>query len=240
MKKLFQYLSILLIFMSLNLNANSLFKEHKTKIISIDNNIATIKNFSDVKIGSSGVVIHNFDKKHSTIVAKAIVIDKNSDTATIRFVPFRDLKQDVLPVPKILPQIGDTAILNYLYNYALPITPNYQTYKIINKKHKNIKWLHPDLFAAKLFIDGNPAPTKKDFKKMCKDYNFSLLYFAINDKGNFVDCNSFKIIKQEQINTSGKIQFPFFTRIKDIKESWFSFGNSKITNYNDYYQSLIR
>ena len=240
MKKFFQYLSIFLLFATINLNANSLFKEHKAKIISIDNNTAIVKSFPDVKIGSSGVVVHRFDKKHSTIVAKIIVIDKNANSIKVRFVPFKDLKQDVLPVPKILPQVGDTAILNYLYNYALPIAPNYQVYKNITKKHQDIKWFHPDLFAAKLFVDGNPAPTKKDFQRMCKDYNFSLLYFAINNRGYFVDCNSFKVLKQDQIATSGKTQFPFFTRIKDIKNSWFSFGHSKITNYDSYYQSLIR
>ena len=220
---------------------NAKFLEYRAKILSIDGNIATIKNSPNVSIGSSGVVVHQYSKNHSTIVAKAIVIDKNSDYIKIRFKKFDDLKQDVLPVPMILPAAGDRVILNYLYNHALAITPNYKTYKEVITKHKDINWLHPDLFAAKLFADNNPSPSKEDFQNMCKDYSFSLLYFAINSKGYFVDCNSFKAIKQETLHTNeSKTIVPFYSRIKDIEASWLSFGKTKITNYTNYYEMLLR
>ncbi len=240
MKKIYGLISIIFIFLGINLSANSLFKEHKAKIISINTNTAIVKSFPDVQIGSSGVVVHNFDKNHSSIVAKIIVINKNNTTITVKFVPFKDLEQSVLPVPKILPQVGDEVILNYLYNYALPITPNYQTYKKVINTHQDIQWLHPDLFAAKLFTENNPTPTKQDFQKMCKNYNFSLLYFAIDNTGYFVDCNSFKVIGEEAMPTKGKAMIPFFTRIKNIKTSWYSFNKSTISNYDTYYKNLIR
>jgi len=240
MKKFFKHLFVVSIFINLSLFAQTSFKEHSAKILSINGNTATAKSFDDVSVGSSGVVVHDFDKKHSTIVAKFIVISKNKNSVNIKFVPFRDLKQDVLPVPKILPQVGDKAIFNFLYNYALPIAPNFLAYKEAMFKHKDIKWLHPDLFAAKLFADDNPTPTKKDFQKMCMDYNFYLLYFAIDHTGYFVDCNSFKVLKQEKIDTGKSVNLPFFSRIKDIQKSWFSFGGSKIDNYNSYYKNLIR
>ncbi len=236
MKKIF--FSIFIVSLTL---LNAKFLEYKTKILSIDGNIATIKNSSDVKIGSSGIVVHHYSKEHSTIVAKAIVIDKNSNYIKIRFKKFDDLKQNVLPVPKILPSVGDTVILNYLYNHALAITPNYKTYKEVITKHNDISWLHPDLFAAKLYADNNPSPNREDFQNMCKDYSFSLLYFAINAHGYFVDCNSFKVIKQENLHTnSGKTIVPFYSRIKDIDASWFSFGKSKIVNYANHYKMLLR
>ena len=236
MKKIF--FSLFLVSLTL---LNAKFLEYKTKILSINGNVATLKNSPNVQIGSSGVVLHSYSKQHSTIVAKAIVIDKDSDYIKIKFKKFNDLKQDVLPVPMILPTTGDTVILNYLYNHALAITPNYKTYKEVTTKHNDINWLHPDLFAAKLFADNNPSPNEEDFQNMCKDYSFSLLYFAINSKGYFVDCNSFKVIKQENLQTNdSKIIVPFYSRIKDIEASWLSFGKSKITNYANYYQMLLR
>ncbi len=224
----------------LDLNANQLFKEHKTKILSINGNEATVKSFKDVRIGSSGIALHHFDDKHSTIVAKVIVVSKNDKTTTLRFVPFKDLKQSVLPIPKILPKVGDEVILNYLYNYALPIAPNYNAYKQIINNHKDIKWLHPDLFAAILYTNGTPAPTKKDFQKMCSDYNFELLYFAIDHIGYFTDCNSFKVIGEDFVDTGSKKMLPFFTRIKDIEASWYSFNKDSITDYDAYYKKLLR
>ena len=236
MKKIF--FSLFLVSLTL---LNAKFLEYKAKILSIDGNIATLKNSPKVKIGSSGVVVHSYSKQHSTIVAKVIVVDKNSDYIKVRFRKFGDLKQDVLPVPMILPSIGDRVILNYLYNHALAITPNYKTYKEVTTKHNDINWLHPDLFAAKLFADSNPSPNREDFQNMCKDYSFSLLYFAINQEGYFVDCNSFKVIKQERLNTKeNKIIVPFYSRIKDIDASWLSFGKSKITDYNNHYKMLLR
>lgn len=220
--------------------ANARFVEYKTKIISIDGNYATIKNAQSIKVGSSGVVVHNFGKDHSSIVAKVIVVSKEGDSAKIIFKRFDDLKQDVLPVPKILPGANDTVILNYMYNHAIAITPNYKTYKEVTLKHKDIEWLHPDLFAAKLFSESNPSPSRKDFGDICKDYSFSLLYFAVNNRGYFVDCNSFKVLKEESLDTGDKKMLPFYSRIKGIDTSWLSFGKSKISNYNNYYKMLLR
>jgi hypothetical protein len=239
-KQFLKFLLSMLLVAGATLSANSFFKEHKTKIISISGNTALVKNFSDVNIGSSGVIVHRFNKNHSSIVAKIIVVQKIGKTMKVRFLPFNDLKQAVLPVPKILPQDGDIAILNYMYNHSLIIAPNYQTYKNIENIHSDIRWLHPDLFAAKLFADNNPSPGKQAFQKMCKEYSFSLLYFAIGNSGYFVDCNSFKILSKEPIKNSGEVMLPFYSRVKDIKASWLSFGKSKIDNYNTYYKSLLR
>ncbi len=236
MKKVF--FSIFLVSLTL---LNAKFLEYKAEIISIEGSIATIKNSPNVKIGSSGVVIHNYSNKHSTIVAKAIAIDKDSNYIKIKFLKFSDLQQDVLPVPVILPSVGDTVILNYLYNHALAITPNFKTYKEVIAKHKDINWLHPDLFAAKLFTDSNPSPNREDFQNICKDYSFALLYFAIDHNGYFVDCNSFKILNHENLDTKeDKFILPFYSRIKDIDTSLFNFGKSKIENYNNYYKMLLR
>ncbi len=240
MKNFFRYIVIFFLIPTIYLNAEITFKEHKTKIISIDNNTAIVKNFPDVFVGSSGVVVHYFNKEHSTIVAKVIVVSKKANVLKLKFVKFDDLKQEVLPTPKIVPQSGDTVILNFLYNHALAITPNYQTYSKVINKYNNIQWLQPDLFAARLFAEKNPSPDKTTFQKMCKAYSFDLLYFAIKNNGYFVDCNSFKVLKTVKMKSEGKEMTPFYSRIKNIDASWFNFGNSKITNYDLYYKNLLR
>ena len=192
---------------------------------------------TDAPIGSSGVVVHYFDKEHSTIVARAELVSKNK----IEFRVFDALKQENLPIPKILPKEGDKVILNYLYDRALIIAPNFKTYDYITKKYPKLEWLHPDLFAAELSKSKNPAPTKEDFKNFCNRYYAGLIFFAIKDKGYFVDCYSFKKIDVENIKVQDtQIKLPFYTRIKEIESGWFSFyGASEIKDYNIYYTNLL-
>jgi len=208
----------------------------KSQILSINKNRAIIEDI-DAPIGSSGIVIHHFDKNHATIVAAAKLISKNE----IEFKIFSALKQEALPTPNIKPKVGDEVILNYLYDRGLIISPNFSTYKEIKNLHKDIEWIHPDLFAAELSKNKNPTPTKKDFKKFCEDYSVGILYFAIKNRGYFVDCYSFNKLSSEKIiNNDKDIQTPFYSRVKEIETNWFNFyGNDKITNYNKYYKNLL-
>ncbi len=208
----------------------------KSKILSIDKKEATIEKVN-APIGSSGVVIHHFDKEHATIVAGVELIEPNR----VRFTMFNALKQESLPTPNILPKINDEVILNYLYDRGVVIAPNFKTYEEIVKKHPEIEWVHPDLFAAQLSQYQNPAPTKKDFQNFCNKYALGIVYFAIENNGFFVDCQSFKKVARETITKKGvEIQLPFYSRIKEIETSWLNFyGSGEITNYDNYYNNLM-
>lgn len=231
MKKIF-----FMLMAAISLFASSIEANKKSQILSVNKNEATIKPI-DAPMGSSGIVIHHFDKKHATIVAGAELIAKNR----IKFKVFDALRQDALPTPNIKPQISDEVVLNYLYDRAIAIAPNFRVYQEIVKSHQNIEWMHPDLFAAELSIDKNPAPKKEDFKKFCEDYSVGLLYFAIKEKGYFVDCYSFKKIASENIKVKEKnFNLPFYSRIKNIETNPLDFfSNSEIKNYNSYYQNLL-
>ena len=208
----------------------------KTIILKSENYSATVKDI-DAPIGSSGIVIHYFDKIHSTIVARAELIDKNK----IEFKVFDALKQKALPTPNILPKAGDKVILNYLYNRGLIIAPNYKTYKNIIKNHNKIEWLHPDLFAAQLSKEKNPAPTKENFKNFCNRYAVGIIYMAISNKGYFVDCYSFKRVYEEPLNMDySETRLPFYSRVKEIESSWFNFyGDNEVKDYTNYYMNLM-
>ena len=181
--------------------------------------------------------MHYFDKEHSTIVARAELIEKDK----IAFRVFDALKQPNLPTPNIAPRAGDKVILNYLYDRGLIIAPNFKTYENIVKKHPKIEWMHPDLFAAELSKSNNPAPTKEDFKNFCNRYAVGILYFAIKNRGYFVDCYSLKSVESENITVDRtKIKLPFYSRLKEIESGWFSFyGASEIKDYDNYYTNLL-
>jgi len=221
------------------LSAKPLFKEYNTKILSINGRTATIKNSSDIVLGSSGIVVHTFKDDLSTIVARIDVISKNADKATVRFEVFSMLAQKAFPKPGIVPQIGDEIKLNYLYDRALIVTPNYDVYKEVTNHFKDMQWIHPDIVAAYLAKTNRPNPNKEIFQKVCHINSASLIFFALNDSGYFVDCNNFKTIKR--VNT-GKIkiaQVPFYSRVKNITTNWLNWDSSYITDYNRYYRNII-
>jgi len=229
-KKIFLF-TILLTSIFADIKANK-----ESIIINSSQRTATIKDI-DVPVGSSGIVIHYFDKEHSTVVARAELIKKNK----IAYRLFDTLKQENLPTPKILPKNGDKVILNYLYDRGLIIAPNYKTYKNIINNYNEIEWLHPDLFAAELSREKNPAPTKESFKKFCNKYAVGIIYMAINNKGYFVDCYSFKKVYEEPLKIDhSEIKLPFYSRVKEIESGWFNFyGASEVKDYTNYYINLM-
>jgi len=232
--------AIIVFFISIcTLGANGLFKDFRTDILKINGNQATIKNSKDIVIGSSGIVIHKFDNKTSSIIARVDVVNKSGESATLRFHTYRSLKQSALPIPGIAPKVGDEVILNYLYDRSLIVAPNYKIYNEITKHFKNITWVHPDITGTYLAEHTRPNPDRKIFQTMCKQNVASLIFFALNNEAVFVDCNNFKIVKKLKGGRVRRAQLPFYTRIKGIDTSWFDFGSHKMDSYSNYYKRLI-
>ncbi len=221
------------------LNANGLYKDFKTSILAINGDRATIKNSKDIVVGSSGIVIHEFRNNTSSIIARVDVISKSGDKATLKFYTYKALKQTALPIPGITPKAGDKVILNYLYDRALIVAPNYKIYSEITKHFKNITWVHPDIMGAYLAEHSRPNPDRKIFQTMCKQNVTSLIFFALNNEAVFVDCNNFKIVKELKGGRIKTAQLPFYTRIKGIETSWFDFSSKKMDSYSNYYKKLI-
>ena len=205
------------------------------EIVAVNKNGATIHPTS-YAIGTSGIVIHHYDKEHASIVARAIVVDKDK----IRFEVFDALAQDALPRPKTLPQKGDEVILGYLYDRATIIAPNLATYQAVASKIDE-ELLHPDLFATELSKAKHPVPSREDFKNFCNKYALAKIYIAFKDSSAIVDCYSFQQIGSLQVKSLGKnIKLPFYSRLKEIESSIFDFFSKKeIQNYDAYYKSLM-
>ena len=229
-----------LIFCQTVLLSGTFTSRYHAKIKSINQNMITVENNKDIALGSTGIVIHQFDAKHQTIIAKVEVISKIDDTMMLKLSKYKGIKQNALPSYDISPQIGDKVVLNFLYNRALAIVPNVNSYKMVTRSYDNIIWTHPDIFASKLSIDYSPKPTKKDFQAICTTENIALLFFHLDTTGYFVDCNSFVTIEKIPLPQTQNEKLPFYTRINNIKGRFSSFGRDKgIQNYNTYYKKLL-
>ncbi len=238
MRQLLVIVGIFLVFWQ-SASAKSIFNEFKTEIIKINGRNAIIKNSDNIVLGSSGIVTHTFKDGTSTIVARAKVVKKNGDTATIRFEVFKLSAQAAFPKPGILPVAGDKVTLNYLYNRALIVAPNYKVYKEVTKHFKDITWVHPDIVGAYLAKIYRPNPDRETFQKVCNINSAGLIFFALNNHGYFVDCSNFMTVKTVKTGYIKKAQVPFYTRVNGIEASWFKWSSSDISDYNAYYQSLI-
>lgn len=238
-----RFLTLIFIVSLTTLMAQTNFAPFQTSLLKADKKYLYIKDSSNFVVGSSGIVMHAFDDKHKTIVATVEVVEKKGNQALLIYKKYEGLKQSALPSYNIKPKAGDRVILNHLYKRAMAIVPDVQTLQEVTTKFSDIEWVHPDIFGSKLSIDYAPVPTKEDFTTECSENSYALLFFAIEDKGYFVDCNSFKILAQttlSQNTTTEKPQVPFYTRLKEIKGRMFGLmGGEGINNYNQFYTNML-
>lgn len=221
------------------LEAKSLFKEYKTKVLESNDKSVIIADSPNIVVGSSGIVSHVFDDKTTSIIARVDVVSKNGTQAVLKVEPFEMLTQGAFPETSMKPQVGDAVTINYLYDRALMVVPNHTVYADTIKTYNNISWVHPDIVAGFLTKLYRPNPDKEIFQKACYQNSASLIFFAIEKQGYFVDCHNFSTLKTVDIKNSDEIQLPFYSRITNIDSSMFSWGSSKIFDYNNYYKYLL-
>jgi hypothetical protein len=220
-----------------------LFEDYSTTLRTVNKNRATINDSSLIAVGSSGIVIRRFANSQEAIIAKAIVLAKDGISALIELKPYDALTQNTLPKLAIAPKSGDEIRLNYLYDRSLIVTPTYEDYKKIIDFFTKINWVHPDILAAHLAKNYIPNPDAKDFSELCNINLTGLVLFSIEQKGYFVDCNSFKIIKTFSLSKTGEKKqpiTPFYSRISaNIQTSPLVIGDKRIKDYVSYYKQLL-
>lgn len=238
MKKIIAIACVVLL--SSFLEAKPLFTEYKTTLLEVNGKDGSIADSADFVVGSSGIIIHKFDAKTTSIVSRFDVIGKNAGKATLRFETFEMLSQSAFPSPALQPVAGDEVIVNYLYNRSLIVTPNQSVYTEVTRNDRETTWIHPDVVAGYLTKLYRPNPDKTIFQKACYQNTASLIFFAIKDKGYYVDCYNFNTIHTINVTASNETELPFYARIKNIDSSWFSWDSKQIGDYNAYYSTLIR
>ncbi|PID47717.1 MAG: hypothetical protein CR967_03575 [Proteobacteria bacterium] len=215
------------------------FEIYQGRLLDIKENQGTIEDSPLIKVGSSGIIMHSFDGEKSAIVASVIVTKKEGDFAFVKIEKFKMLKQPAFPEIGISAQKGDEVILNYLYNRSLIVAPNERIYKKVTSHFPHMQWVHPDLMAAYLASDYKPNPSKYNFDVMCSQNSAGLVFFALNEKGFFVDCQSLKILQSYDLEEIKEYQLPFYNRIGEVDTIFWKFTGSKIKDYNKFYSKLL-
>ncbi|WP_169778067.1 plasminogen-binding N-terminal domain-containing protein [Campylobacter curvus] len=230
---------ILLLFLNYAFAAEFHLNEYRAPIISIDDDgTATIVDSPEILVGSSGVVLHKF-KTESSIIARVSVISKSGGFAKLRFEVFDTLAQPALPLPGVAPAVGDTAVLNYLYNRSVIVVPNKEIYEEVLAAFPNMIFIHPDIVGAYLSYEYKPNPNRDDFRKMCSQSAAGLIFVAMDGRSVFADCQSFKILKEFKTGEIEYYQLPFYTRVSDIDTVFWKFNSEHINNYDAHYERLF-
>ncbi|MBZ7968635.1 plasminogen-binding N-terminal domain-containing protein [Campylobacter molothri] len=228
-------------FLTLNLTlfaANFNLKPIKTELLKVDDIYGYIKDSPEIQINSSGVVLQQF-KNSKSIIARVNVIAKENGLAKLEFSVFSDLKQKALPLPNVLPQIGDEVILNFLYDRGMIIAPDEKTYNDLASDFSQIYFTHIDIFGAQLIRSSTVAPKRSDFRKFCADNAVGILIFALEDKAKIIDCQNFNELYEIPIKKASSVQIPFYSRVDGYRTNFFDFNAQKINDYYQYYNALI-
>jgi len=208
------------------------------KIKNIDKNIASIE-VGNLIVGQSGIVIHKANDK-LIIVGKATVKSSSNIGSTLILSKSNGITQNAIPTSKLKPQIGDTFVLNHTYNSSLLIVPNFEASQEIKTMYPKQNFFNPDIFASHLKIENLPSPKLKDIQEFCKSYDIGTLFIVANNYLYILDIESLEILDKTKIYIEDTTaQSPFFTKVTNIKENFWDFRNGEITDYNNFYVSLI-
>jgi hypothetical protein len=213
----------------------------KSTVLSVDHeeNVATIK-IDKIDVGMSGFVVHKLDKDHSTI-AKSVVVESFSDgVAVLKLDDFTELKNTALPSGKWLVQEGDTVIMAFGYSRALLVAPNSEIYNRITKSARDLQWLHPDIFATILSINGHPTPLKEDFEHMASSSYIGLIFIYLDGNLYTLDAKTFKVLNTSEVSLEQKGEMlPFYSRVEEIDANWFGEGSDELEDYEPHYYELL-
>ena len=203
-----------------------------TSVKSVKDNTITLNKKFPIN-GMSGVVIHNYGNDLTAITSR--ITQTTSDTS-VALVSTDILHHDELPTIKTPVSAKDKVIGGYLYNNVLLLAPDSDTYaKITSEHHK--KWIHPDLFALYLSVEGEERPTKKNLSDFAKKYQVGLIYIVRKKSAVLLDPVSGKIIaKKPMIDLPKEGNFPFYMRFKALDTGWF--GGAATGNYYNTMESL--
>jgi len=203
-----------------------------TSVKSVKENTITLnKNFP--ANGMSGVVIHNYGNDLTAITSR---IAQTSSDGSVALLSTDIMHHDELPTIKTAVSAKDKVIGGYLYNNVLLLAPDADTYAKIVSEYKK-KWIHPDLFALYLSVQGEEQPTKENLARFAKKYQIGLIYIVRKNSAVLLDPVSGKIVSQKSMTDLPKEgTFPFYMRFKSLDSGWF--GSSTEGNYYQTMKSL--
>ena len=215
-------LFFIVLFSSMALSANVSLKQENLQIFEVIGNKAKITK-GNLALGQSGIINHKIGKNNSIILASAEVIETYNSYSVIEFSKFNDLIQEAIPNTTRKVQNKDIFILNYLYSASLLIAPNEESFINIRQVFSNHNFVHSDIFASHLKIEGEPFPSKEFIKEYTRKENIGTIFYAIDQTVYIFDAKSFKKIASFTFPYDEEdAQLPFYTRVEQIEEGQFS------------------
>ena len=214
----------------------------KVPIVGIDEaKKEAVINIDQVDVGVSGYVVHSIDTNHTIILnsAKVKEFDANTKTAKVELGEFSMLDIKSLPHGKWSATKGDDIVFAFNYNRAILIAPNEEIYHRVTKS-SSVEWIHPDIFATLLSVNGRPTPIRKDFNEFCQSTSVGIIFIYLEGRVFTLDANSFKILALTDAKLEQKeLKLPFYTRVEEIKAAWWGEGSSKLKEYEPHYYKLL-
>ena len=215
----------------------------KSPLLSVDikNNTATIK-IDKIDVGMSGFIVHSLSDERSTILKNIVVssFDKETNIATLQMSTFDSFETNSLPSGNWVVSVGDSAVLAFGYTRGFLIAPSEEIYHRVTTATTHLQWIHPDIFATILSLNGHPTPLKEDFKHLSLSTSVGLVFFYLDKRLFTVDAKSFKILNiSEAPLVQEKALLPFYTRIEEIDAAWWGEGSSELDDYETHYYSLL-
>ena len=196
-----------------------------TSIKSVNGSHIILKSKFPVN-GMSGAVMHSYANGLTAITSR---ITQTSSDGTTSLIDADIIHHDELPTIKTPVQAGDKVIGGYLYNNVLVFAPDADTYAKIVKSHKK-KWIHPDLFALYLSVQGEDKPTKENLSIFAKKYQVGLVYIVRKNTAVLFDPISGKIVSEKAMsNLPAEGQYPFYMHFEKLESGWF--GSEATGNY---------
>ncbi|HEY9190766.1 MAG TPA: plasminogen-binding N-terminal domain-containing protein [Sulfurovum sp.] len=204
----------------------------QTSVTSVKGTAITLNEKFPVN-GMSGVVIHNYGSDLAAITSRIV---QTSSEGPASLLQADILQHDELPTIKTAVAPGDKVIGGYMYDNVLLLAPDANTYAKITSVHDK-KWIHPDLFALYLSVEGEERPTKENLSRFAKQHQVGLIYIVRKNAAVLLDPISGTIIAQKPMTDlpeEGK--FPFYMRFEPLDTGWF--GSEVKGNYYQTMESL--
>jgi len=197
-------------------------------------------NVSNLNVGHTGIILKKLDK-HTLIVKQAEIVKSDKEGSLLKFLDGNILPQEAIPTTKLTPQDGDQFILNHLYKSSLLIVPNLQAKNIVKKLFPNQNFLNEDFFASHLKVIQEPVPNKEIISNFATSQQIGTVFIVASNKLYIVDSITFKVINTISLNyKDSSTNTPFLTKITDIEQSIWDFGDEEIQDYNNYYTNLLK
>ena len=225
MKKILLFILI----SSYSLFADALPQSIKSNVKNISN--GTIQLASNVPIGMSGIVMHNYGNGLSAITHTTISLGNGQ--ASIH--PHTAIVHKNIPSIQTNVIAGDHVIYGNFYKNVLIIAPNQVTYKQITQRFQRT-WIHPDAFALDFMQEGDTKMSMEALERFSKKNQVGLVLVISSDKLLTIDPISKRIIGSTTLKTNpNSAMAPFYARFDQINVSLLNFSDR---SYTPYFQSI--